>query len=107
MRSRRRPAEKLDLNHLQLHVRNLDRARRFYESYFQFRELMSFGDMLFLRNAKGFDLTLGFAGKSDQPFLGLFAGSEGFFARNDRVGLFDFLNRHTKMRRGMMSHARA
>jgi catechol 2,3-dioxygenase-like lactoylglutathione lyase family enzyme len=48
----------LDLNHLHLHVKNLDRAQRFYESYFQFREHMRYGDILFLRNTSGFDLAL-------------------------------------------------
>lgn len=51
-------AEKIDLNHLHLHVRNLDRARRFYESYFRFRESMRHAGILFLRNASGFDLAL-------------------------------------------------
>jgi catechol 2,3-dioxygenase-like lactoylglutathione lyase family enzyme len=54
----RKPAGKLDLNHLHLHVSNLKRARRFYESFFQFREHMQYGEMLFLRNTSGFELTL-------------------------------------------------
>jgi catechol 2,3-dioxygenase-like lactoylglutathione lyase family enzyme len=54
----RKTAAKMDLNHLHLHVRNLDRAKRFYESYFGFREHMRIADILFLRNANGFDLTL-------------------------------------------------
>lgn len=58
MPKNRTTAKKLDLNHLHLHVRNLDRARRFYESYFQFREHMRYGDILFLRNADGFELAL-------------------------------------------------
>ena len=48
----------IDLNHMHLHVKNLDRARRFYEAYLQFREHMRYGDMLFLRNVGGFELTL-------------------------------------------------
>jgi catechol 2,3-dioxygenase-like lactoylglutathione lyase family enzyme len=56
--ARGRTAEKLDLNHLHLHVKDLDRAQRFYESYFQFREHMRYGDILFLRNTSGFDLAL-------------------------------------------------
>lgn len=48
----------MDLNHLHLHVKNLGRARRFYESYFGFRERMRVADILFLRNANGFDLAL-------------------------------------------------
>ena len=58
MSNGRKTAAKMDLNHLHLHVRNIDRARRFYESYFGFREHMRIGDILFLRNAAGFDLTL-------------------------------------------------
>jgi len=54
----RKPAEKMDLNHLQLHVKSLDRAQRFYESYFRFRESILHGDILFLRNTSGFDLAL-------------------------------------------------
>ena len=54
----RRMAEKVDLNHLHLHVQNLNRAKRFYESYFQFHEHMRYGDILFLRNAAGFELAL-------------------------------------------------
>ncbi len=51
-------ADKMDLNHLQLHVRNLDHAQRFYESYFGFREHMRHADILFLRNTSGFELAL-------------------------------------------------
>lgn len=58
MADRRRTAGKMDLNHLHLHVRNLQHAKLFYESYFQFREHMRHGDILFLRNASGFDLAL-------------------------------------------------
>jgi catechol 2,3-dioxygenase-like lactoylglutathione lyase family enzyme len=54
----RKRAEKMDLNHLQLHVRNLDHAQRFYESYFGFREHMRHADILFLRNTSGFELAL-------------------------------------------------
>ena len=54
----RKTAAKMDLNHLHLHVRNLDRAKRFYESYFGFREHMRHGNILFLRNTSGFDLAL-------------------------------------------------
>jgi catechol 2,3-dioxygenase-like lactoylglutathione lyase family enzyme len=48
----------MDLNHLHLHVRNLDRATHFYESYFRFRQHMRHGDISFLRNTSGFDLAL-------------------------------------------------
>lgn len=58
MARNRRTAERMNLNHLHLHVRNLDRAQRFYESYFRFREHMRYGNILFLRNASGFDLAL-------------------------------------------------
>lgn len=58
MANLRRTAAKMDLNHLHLHVKNLDRAKRFYESYFGFRERMRIAGILFLRNANGFDLAL-------------------------------------------------
>jgi len=54
----RKTAGKMDLNHLHLHVRNLDRAQHFYESCFRFREYMRHGEILFLRNTSGFDLAL-------------------------------------------------
>ena len=54
----RKTSPKMDLNHLHLHVRNLNRAKRFYESYFQFREHMRIANILFLRNSSGFDLAL-------------------------------------------------
>jgi catechol 2,3-dioxygenase-like lactoylglutathione lyase family enzyme len=54
----RKPDGKIDLNHLHLHVKNLDRAKRFYESYFGFRERARHGNILFLRNTSGFDLAL-------------------------------------------------
>jgi len=58
MANRLKTAEKMDLNHLHLHVRNLARAKRFYKDYFGFRERMRVADILFLRNANGFDLAL-------------------------------------------------
>ena len=58
MTNRPKTAGKIDLNHLHLHVRSLDRAKRFYESYFHFRERMRIGNILFLRNTSGFDLAL-------------------------------------------------
>jgi catechol 2,3-dioxygenase-like lactoylglutathione lyase family enzyme len=48
----------MDLNHLHLHVRDLAKARAFYERYFAFREHVLHGNILFLRNADGFDLAL-------------------------------------------------
>ena len=53
-----KPAGKMDLNHLHLHVRNLDRAKRFYVSYFRFGKPVRHGNILFLRNTSGFDLAL-------------------------------------------------
>lgn len=58
MANGRRPVGKMDLNHLHLHVRNVDRSKRFYESYFGFRERVRHGNILFLRNTSGFDLAL-------------------------------------------------
>lgn len=58
MANRPKEAGKMDLNHLHLHVRNLARAKRFYEAYFQFREHMRVAHILFLRNTSGFDLAL-------------------------------------------------
>jgi catechol 2,3-dioxygenase-like lactoylglutathione lyase family enzyme len=48
----------VDLNHLHLHVRDLGRSRRFYETWLGFREHAWYEDLLFLRNAHGFDLAL-------------------------------------------------
>ena len=48
----------LDLNHLHLHVRDLERSQRFYEAHFGFHERVRHGDILFLRNDDGFDLAL-------------------------------------------------
>jgi catechol 2,3-dioxygenase-like lactoylglutathione lyase family enzyme len=58
MTNGRRPVGKMDLNHLHLHARNVDRSKRFYESYFGFRERVRHGNILFLRNTSGFDLAL-------------------------------------------------
>lgn len=49
---------KTHLNHLHLHVRDLPRSQRFYESYLGFREHIRHGEILFLRNEDGFDLAL-------------------------------------------------
>ncbi|MBI3099668.1 MAG: VOC family protein [Planctomycetes bacterium] len=48
----------MDLNHLHLHVRDVERARQFYETWFGFRERVRHGKILFLRNGDGFDLAL-------------------------------------------------
>jgi catechol 2,3-dioxygenase-like lactoylglutathione lyase family enzyme len=58
MSESRKAAAKMDLNHLHLHVRNLARAKRFYESYFGFREHFRVANILFMRNESGFDLAL-------------------------------------------------
>lgn len=58
MATRSKTAGKIDLNHLHLHVRNLNRAKLFYESYFGFRKHFRVSNILFLRNADGFDLAL-------------------------------------------------
>jgi catechol 2,3-dioxygenase-like lactoylglutathione lyase family enzyme len=48
----------MDLNHLHLHVKDIDKSRKFYEKYFGFSEHTWHGEILFLRNGKGFDLAL-------------------------------------------------
>ena len=48
----------MDLNHLHLHVRDLEASRRFYERWFSFAERVRHEEILFLRNAEGFDLAL-------------------------------------------------
>ena len=48
----------MDLNHLHLHVREVETARRFYETLLGFREKIWHGDVLFLTNDDGFDLAL-------------------------------------------------
>ena len=50
----------MHLLHLALLVRDIRAARRFYEKYFGFSDGASewFGDVLFIRNADGFDLAL-------------------------------------------------
>src|ERR1700739_2140784 len=58
MKQGQRPVRKMDLNHLHLHVRNVDRSKHFYESYFGFRERVRPGNILFLGNTSGFDLRL-------------------------------------------------
>jgi catechol 2,3-dioxygenase-like lactoylglutathione lyase family enzyme len=48
----------MDLNHLHLHVQDLERSRTFYASYFGFREHTRHGKILFMRNERAFDLAL-------------------------------------------------
>jgi catechol-2,3-dioxygenase len=58
MTNGQKTAEEMDLNHLHLHVKNVERTQHFYETYFRFAEHMRQGDILFLRNKSGFDLAL-------------------------------------------------
>lgn len=48
----------MDLNHLHLHAKSIAKTRKFYETYFGFRELTWHGGILFLRNRDGFDLAI-------------------------------------------------
>lgn len=50
----------MDLNHLHLHVADLDRSQGFYEAYFEFREKFREEEeaMRFLENPEGFLLAL-------------------------------------------------
>ena len=48
----------MDPNHLHLHVRDVAKSRQFYVAWFGFREHVRHGELLFLRNAEGFDLAL-------------------------------------------------
>jgi catechol 2,3-dioxygenase-like lactoylglutathione lyase family enzyme len=52
------------LNHLHLHVRSVERAKTFYESYFGLREHVWHDGILFMRDDCGMDLALA---PSDQP----------------------------------------
>ena len=47
-----------DLNHLHLHVRDVERSQRFYASWFGFRAHARYDDIQFVRNADDFDLAL-------------------------------------------------
>ena len=48
----------MQLNHLHLHVRDLDVAKTFYERWFGFREHVRHGPILFLRDDADLDLAL-------------------------------------------------
>lgn len=48
----------MDLNHLHLHVKDLEKTRKFYEDHFKFKEHIWHGNILFLRNENKFDLAL-------------------------------------------------
>ena len=48
----------MDLNHLHLHVRDVERSHRFYHIWFGLDHRVRHGDILFLSNPDGFDLAL-------------------------------------------------
>jgi catechol 2,3-dioxygenase-like lactoylglutathione lyase family enzyme len=47
-----------NLNHLHLHVRDVERSQRFYEHHFGLREHVRHGEIVFLCDDRGFDLAL-------------------------------------------------
>jgi len=46
------------LNHLHLHVRDLDASLRFYRDWFGLTESVRYDDLVFVTDGKGFDLAL-------------------------------------------------
>jgi catechol 2,3-dioxygenase-like lactoylglutathione lyase family enzyme len=48
----------MNVNHLHLHVKDVERTKRFFESWLGFRETIRHGEILFLGNEDGFDLAL-------------------------------------------------
>lgn len=48
----------MDPNHLHLHVRDTEAARRFYETHFGLTERIRHGEILFMTGPGGFDLAL-------------------------------------------------
>lgn len=48
----------MDLNHLHLHVKDLEKSQIFYQNYFGFQERIRQHNILFLRNPEGFELAL-------------------------------------------------
>jgi catechol 2,3-dioxygenase-like lactoylglutathione lyase family enzyme len=50
----------MDLNHLHLHVRDIEKSQSFYRKYFEFGEPVHHDgdDIAFLNNAEGFNLAL-------------------------------------------------
>lgn len=46
----------MDLNHLHLHVKNMQSTKDFYARYFGFKNFVEHGDCHFMRNDFGFDL---------------------------------------------------
>ncbi len=48
----------MNINHLHLKVRSVERARSFYQRFFGLRDFVWHGDMLFMRDGAGMDLAL-------------------------------------------------
>ena len=48
----------MNLNHLHLKVRSVERAKSFYERFFGLKESVWHGDMVFMRDDAGMDLAL-------------------------------------------------
>ncbi len=48
----------MDINHLNLRVRSVERSREFYASHFGLRDWVWHGDVLFMRDDAGMDLAL-------------------------------------------------
>jgi catechol 2,3-dioxygenase-like lactoylglutathione lyase family enzyme len=48
----------MNLNHLHLQVRSIERSMAFYGRHFGLREFMRHGDVMFLRDGAGMDLAL-------------------------------------------------
>lgn len=48
----------MDINHLHLAVKSVEKSKNFYQSFFKFEELKWIGDMLFMVNDEGFELAL-------------------------------------------------
>ena len=48
----------MDINHLHLAVKEVERSKKFYEKCFQFQEKAWHGKMLFMENKEGFMLAL-------------------------------------------------
>jgi catechol 2,3-dioxygenase-like lactoylglutathione lyase family enzyme len=49
---------RMRLNHLHLHVQDVNRSRAFYEHYFGMKQNAMQGDILFMRDEGGMDLAL-------------------------------------------------
>jgi len=55
----------MDLNHIHFRVKDINTSKNFYEKYFEFKENVWHGEILFLRNSYGFDLALSPAGNQE------------------------------------------